>query len=78
MKAIETAGSLDKQHRLVLDDYLEIPTNTRLKVIVLIQEQEDISEKLWLTAAAGNPAFQDLGDPAEDIYSSGDGRPFRG
>src|SRR5262249_17828087 len=33
-------------------------------------------EDEWLRAAMNNPAFQDLADPAEDLYSPEDGEPF--
>ncbi len=40
--------------------------------------EEDIDESEWLQAAAKNPAFDFLEDPAEDIYSITDGKPFNG
>jgi hypothetical protein len=35
------------------------------------------SEIEWLKAAANNPVFAFLQDPAEDIYSLSDGKPFQ-
>ena len=40
------------------------------------EEHEEFSELEWLHAAATNPAFDFLKDPAEDIYTLTDGRPF--
>jgi len=37
----------------------------------------EIREDEWLRAAATNPAFEDLNDPEEDVYSPTDGIPFR-
>lgn len=76
MKAIETTATIDKKHRLVLDEYLEIPASAKVKVIILINDQNDIPEGLWLKAAATNSVFDDLSDPSEDIYSNKDGKVF--
>jgi hypothetical protein len=35
------------------------------------------SEEAWLRAAASSDAFAFLADPAEDIYTTADGEPFR-
>jgi hypothetical protein len=75
-KAIETIGTIDAQHHLVLDETLPITGPTRVRVIILLPEDSDISETEWLQAAAANPAFDFLKDPEEDIYTLSDGRPF--
>jgi hypothetical protein len=75
VKAIETTGTIDVQHRLLLEP-LSIPGPTRVRVIILLPEDADIDEKEWLYAAASNPAFDFLKEPEEDIYTSEDGRPF--
>ena len=31
----------------------------------------------WIQAAAANPAFEFLKNPAEEIYKTTDGRPFQ-
>jgi hypothetical protein len=48
-------------------------------VIILFPEESDtgINDKEWLLAATTNPAFDFLNDPAEDIYTMADGKPFR-
>ena len=75
-QAIETTGTIDVQHQLVLDGALPIAGPTRVRVIILLPEDSDISETEWLQAAAANPAFDFLKDPEEDIYTLSDGRPF--
>ena len=75
-KAIETTGTIDAQHHLVLDGALPITGPTRVRVIILVPEESDINETEWLQAAAANPAFDFLKDTEEDIYTLSDGRPF--
>ncbi len=45
-------------------------------MIILLPEDTDLDEKLWLQAAGSNPAFEFLTDTAEDIYTAADGKPF--
>ncbi|RZN34809.1 MAG: hypothetical protein EF813_09635 [Methanosarcinales archaeon] len=75
-QAIETIGTIDAQHHLVLDETLPITGPTRVRVIILLPEESEIDETEWLQAAAANPAFDFLKDPEEDIYTLSDGRPF--
>ena len=75
-KAIETTGTIDAQHHLVLDGTLPITGPTRVRVIILVPEESDINETEWLRAAAANSAFYFLKDTEEDIYTLSDGRPF--
>jgi hypothetical protein len=75
-RVIETTGTVDAQHRLVLDEQLPVIGPTRVRVIILLPEEADIDEMEWLRAAAANPAFDFLKEPEEDIYTLADGRPF--
>ena len=75
-QAIETIGTIDAQHHLVLDETLPITGPTRVRVIILLPEESDIDEAEWLQAAAANPSLDFLKDPEEDIYMLSDGRPF--
>ena len=75
-KVIETIGTIDAQHHLVLDETLPITRPTRVRVSHLLPEESDLNEIEWLQAAAANPAFDFLKDPKEDIYTLSDGRPF--
>ncbi len=76
MKAIETTGVVDAQHHLRLDEPLPIPGQSRVRVIVLVPEAEDMSEDAWAKAASASPAFGFLKDAAEDVYTAADGKPF--
>ena len=75
-KAIETTGTIDAQHHLVLDETLPITGLTRVRASHLLPEESDTNETEWLQAAAANPALDFLKDPEEDIYTLSDGRPF--
>jgi hypothetical protein len=76
MTAIETTGMVDAQHQLRLDEPLPIPGQSRVRVIVLVPDGEDISEAAWTKAASASPAFDFLKDAAEDVYTAADGKPF--
>lgn len=76
MKAIEMTGMIDAQCRLHLDEPLPPGGPRCVRIIILMPEETEISEQEWLRAAAVNPAFDFLQDPAEDIYTLEDGKPF--
>ena len=78
MNAIETTGFVDAQHQLRLDKPLPIAGQSRVRVIVLVPEEADISETVWTKTTATSPAFYFLKDAAEDIYTAADGKPFGG
>lgn len=78
MHAIEMTGTVDTEHRLVLDETLPITGPTRVRVIVLVENQDEVTEAAWLKSAAANAAFDFLKDEREDIYSVDDGKPFHG
>lgn len=75
-RAIETSGMINAQRQLVLDEPLPVVGPKRVRVIILMSEETEISEEEWLRAAAANPAFDFLKEPEEDIYTLADGRPF--
>ncbi len=76
MKAIETTGTVDKNHRLRLDEALPISGPMRVRVIVLYPAVEEMNEDEWLQTAARNPVFRGLEAPEVDVYSLEDGDPF--
>jgi len=76
MSAFEMTGVIDKHQRLQLDGVLPISGPRRVRVLVLCSDSDDLSESEWLYAASHNPAFADLNDPHEDIYTMADGKPF--
>jgi hypothetical protein len=63
--------------RIVLDEPYDLPANTPLIVTVLPTSPDVDSEENWLRAAATSSAFAFLADPAEDVYTTADGEPFR-
>lgn len=71
-RAFEMTGTVDSRRHLVLDDVLPIKGPRKVRVIILMPEEEDIDESEWLQAASKNPAFAFLEDPEEDIYSMND------
>lgn len=77
VQALETTGTIDERGQLPLDE----PANTlpagRVRVILLLPNGAEVEETEWLRAAATNSAFDFLKDPAEEVYSSADGEPFR-
>ena len=75
LRAIETTGTVDERRQLRLDEPLPVTASGKVRVIVLISE-EDAEDREWLRAAAANPAFDFLNDPEEDVYTTDDGRPF--
>ncbi|MCF8357441.1 MAG: hypothetical protein K9H26_01695 [Prolixibacteraceae bacterium] len=64
MKAIEFQSKTDKTDQ----------PETNVRVIVLIDEEvSDIEDnKAWAKAIAGNPSFDFLKEPEEDIYTLND------
>ena len=76
MTAIEMTGIVDEHNQLKLDGILPISGPRRVRVIVLSTLDDESNEIPWLRAASQNPAFAFLADPAEDIYTMTDGKPF--
>jgi hypothetical protein len=76
VNAIETTGIVDEQHQLRLDEPLPIPGQSRVRVIVLVPEVDDVSEAAWMKATSASGAFDFLKDAEEDVYTATDGKPF--
>ena len=76
LTAIELTGTVDEQQQLQLDDVLPLSGPQRVRVIVLYSPADTGEESEWLKSAARSPAFSDLADAAEDVYSLADGKPF--
>ncbi|MGB3790823.1 MAG: hypothetical protein WA949_22640 [Phormidesmis sp.] len=76
-QAIEATGMIDSQGYLQLDQPLSNAKDQRVRVIVLLAEDDTISEQDWLKAAATNPVFAFLADAEEDIYTLNDGKPVK-
>ncbi|MCB0579303.1 MAG: hypothetical protein KDD10_08355 [Phaeodactylibacter sp.] len=76
MRALEVTGKINEEGFLSLDQPLKCH-NKRVRVIILISEEEEIEDQMWLESMASNPAFDFLKEPDEDIYSVEDGEPIR-
>ena len=76
LTAIETTGTIDENRRLQIDGIMPVPGPMRVRVLVLYPLTDNWEDDEWLQAAARNPAFASLHDPAEDIYTLSDGEPF--
>lgn len=75
LTAVETTATRGVNRQLLLDDDLPENASSKVRVIVLFDE-DDISEKDWLKTASGNDAFDFLDDDGEDIYTLEDGEPL--
>ena len=79
MKAIEINTKTDKNGHLKIGYNLN---KAEKEVRVLILYNEDYSdlddEKMWIDTISGNPAFDFVNDPDEDIYSLKDGESIDG
>jgi hypothetical protein len=77
MKAIEARGRVDRDGRLVVEERVPLAAGSSVRVIVLAPDDEgELDEAAWLRAAATGGGFDFLDDPAEDVYSPTDGKPF--
>ena len=76
MKAIETTATIQEDNQLILDSPVPHHRKGKVRLIILLPEEDDISETDWLGAASTNPVFDFLKDPREDIYTDADGKPF--
>jgi hypothetical protein len=85
MKVIEVKGSVDENRQLHLDEPLPIMGPSPVRIFILFpgehedeeQREPELDEDAWLRAAANNPTFDFLSNPAEDIYRPTDGKPFQ-
>jgi hypothetical protein len=76
-KAIETTGIINEKNELIIDEPLPLLGPTRVRVLILVPNQEDLKEDEWLRAITTNPVFNFLKEPAEDTYKVSDGSPFQ-
>lgn len=76
IKAIEVTGRVDGKGQLHLDESLPLVGPNRVRVILLFEDSDDISEQEWLRVGARNSEFEFLKDAEEDIYTLADGKSF--
>ncbi len=75
-KIIETTGTIDSPNNVHLDEAIAIAFPTKVRVLILLPEETEISETEWLAVAARDPGFEFLKNKEEDIYSISDGKPY--
>lgn len=78
LTALETKGTINSNHQIVLDEALPQNTPDRVRVIVLFDEANtDVSEAEWRKSVSDNEVFSFLNDDSENIYTPADGRPLK-
>lgn len=75
MRAIETTGILNTEGQIQLDRPLPQDKAGRVRVILLMPEEDETGARGWSGAISTNPSFAFLHDPEEDIYTLEDGQP---
>jgi hypothetical protein len=75
MKAIEVGGTVEADRRVRLDEPLPPGVSGRVRLIILVGEEEPTDQE-WLQAANKGGSFDFLKAPEEDRYTLRDGRPF--
>lgn len=75
MKALEIKAKTDKEGRLQIEQDLK-QANLSVRVLILIDEENEDEEVQWLEALSKNPSFDFLNDPDENIYTLKDGKPL--
>lgn len=75
MKAIEAVGTIEQERRVLLDEPLPPGVEGRVRLLILIGEDE-LNEQAWMQAAVHGGGFDFLKAPGEDIYTLEDGKPF--
>jgi len=74
----EVAGQIDARGRLSVDETLPVEGPLPVRVWVLLQPNADeFDDRAWLSTLAQNPVFADLNNPAEELYTLDDGKPFQ-
>ncbi|MBN1999813.1 hypothetical protein JW935_19815 [candidate division KSB1 bacterium] len=76
MRAIETTATVKENNQLLLDNPVPHHRKGKVRLIILLPDEDEIIETEWLAAASSNPVFDFLNDPQEDIYTNADGKPF--
>lgn len=84
LRAIEVTGTVDEHRQLHLDEPLPFTGSGKVRVIVLVSEEESenpetpggADEAERLRSAVRNPAFDFLNASEEDIYAPDDGWSF--
>ncbi|MBS4029199.1 MAG: hypothetical protein KGZ58_11280 [Ignavibacteriales bacterium] len=75
-KAIEINGIVNEQHQLFFEEPLTHIPSGKVRVILMFENEDEITEKEWLASALRNPVFEFLKDEREDIYTLLDAKPL--
>jgi hypothetical protein len=75
MKTIEIKAKTDKNGNLSISEKLNF-SNKEVRVLIFVEEDEEMDEKSWLAAISNNPSFSFLAEPDQDIYTTKHGKPF--
>lgn len=73
---IETTGVLNSDQELLLDVALPFMNKNKVKITLTFEDPDPIDNDMQ-GFIMNNPSFDFLKDPEEDIYSYGDGKPFK-
>ena len=74
MYALELTASVSSGRNIRLDEDVTLALGSRVRLLVLsADDNDDLTDPLWLKAVSSNPAFEFLNDPREDIYTLDDG-----
>jgi hypothetical protein len=78
MKTIETSGTLTKKGIIKLDDDINLKKSRKVKVIILLENDDDIDESEWIKSVSENPAQDILNEEIEHIYAVKDSKAYYG
>jgi hypothetical protein len=78
MKTIETTGTLSKRGVIKLDDQVNLKYKRKVKLIISLDEDNEIDEKEWIKPVYGNPAFDILNYEIENTYTVNNSKAYYG
>ncbi len=73
-KSYEIAGIIDKDHHLIISEELPVMGPKKVKVIVLVEDDNLGEGADFLRAAQAGGSFDFWNDPEEDVYTIKDGK----
>lgn len=77
-KSYEISGTIDKDHHLVVSEELPVMGPKKVKVIVLVEDDDDMEKgEDFLRAAQAGGSFDFWNNSEEDIYTQKDGKAVR-
>ena len=78
MKTIETTGTLSKRGVIKLDDHVNLKYKRKIKLIISLEEDNEIDEKEWIKPVFENPAFDILNYEIENTYTVNNSKMYYG